>query len=87
MGTARGMWDERNNQIEIRRDLPVNVATSVLLHEVQHAIQKTEGFARGGVATEFKEHDDASTKYAKLAGEIEARDVQARQHFSSSSRR
>lgn len=40
----------------------------VLLHEVQHLIQAEEGFARGGSA-------DATSRYLRLAGEVEARNI------------
>jgi len=99
---------------------------SALLHEVQHGLQKEEGFARGGSAQEF--YNDAKNKietlkyelefepddfirdkmlqklqklesefnggakekafdmYQKLAGEIEARDVQARMDYTAPKR-
>ena len=99
---------------------------STLLHELQHSIQKEEGFARGGSAQEFYndfkkkinllkyelefEPDDfirdkklkqlseleskykdggkeeAFNMYQKLAGEIEARDVQARADYTPEQR-
>ncbi len=40
----------------------------VLLHEVQHLIQAEEGFARGGSA-------DSTSRYLRLAGEVEARNI------------
>lgn len=99
---------------------------SALLHEIQHAIQKQEGFARGGSAQEFyndaknkinllryelefepdefiqdkmmaklqkleetyqnKGKEEAFDMYQKLAGEIEARDVQARMDYTPKQR-
>ncbi|MGE4510093.1 MAG: hypothetical protein AB7D43_03220 [Sulfurimonadaceae bacterium] len=106
--------------------LPKSDTKSALLHEIQHSIQKTEGFARGGSAQEF--YNDAKNKietlkyelefepddfirdkmlqklqklesefnggakekafdmYQKLAGEIEARDVQARMDYTAPKR-
>lgn len=60
-------------------------ALSVLLHEVQHGIQSIEGFASGGSvknAGNLAEND-----YMRLAGEVEARNVQARQKMNGSERR
>jgi len=99
---------------------------STLLHELQHSIQKEEGFARGGSAQEFYndfkkkinllkyelefEPDDfirdkklkqlseleskykdggkeeAFKMYQNLAGEIEARDIQARADYTPEQR-
>jgi len=56
-----------------------NSALSVLLHEVQHWIQSKEGFANGGTPTQ-------TSRYNNIAGEIEARDVQARQKFTPEQR-
>ena len=57
----------------------------VLLHEIQHLIQKIEGFARGGSAKEFSDDIDSSLtpseKYRLLAGEIESNDVAYRQKY------
>lgn len=58
-----------------------------LLHEIQHAIQKFEGFSQGGSREQFlrdiatpsdKEIQEAFIKYLKLAGEAEARNVSFR---------
>jgi len=46
----------------------------VLLHEVQHLIQEEEDFARGGDSSEGR------SRYLRLAGEVEARNVCIR-HF------
>jgi hypothetical protein len=57
----------------------------VLLHEIQHAIQREEGFESGGDSTDFqpKTLDNGTVltphdQYRLLAGEIEARDVENR---------
>ncbi|MFW5930979.1 MAG: hypothetical protein ACOCQI_04420 [Desulfosalsimonas sp.] len=44
MGSALGSYDRGRNAILVRED----VTKSILVHEVQHAIQEIEGFARGG---------------------------------------
>lgn len=46
---------------------------SHLLHEVQHIVQKIEGFPRGGDAAKMSDED-----YRRLAGEVEARNVEDR---------
>jgi hypothetical protein len=42
-------------------------ARSVALHEVQHAIQEREGFARGGAPSMFKQADDAKLSREALS--------------------
>lgn len=53
-----------------------------LVHEIQHAIQKLEDFARGGNANAMP-YDT----YRKLAGEIESREVGKRLSFTPEMRR
>lgn len=53
-------------------------ARSSILHEVQHWIQRKEGFAKGSSG------EDGA--YSEVAGEIEARDVQARSHLTQAER-
>ena len=50
------------------------------LHELQHAIQEQEGFGLGGspVNKAMSSTDDAIHAYRRMAGEIEARNVQKR---------
>jgi hypothetical protein len=52
---------------------------SSVLHEVQHAIQKREDFTEGG--------GSRSSVYQNLAGEVEARAVQARMDLTADQRR
>lgn len=83
---------------------------STLLHEIQHWIQRKEGFAKGSstnaimlkaetrdaFGVELEKLPDDATKeqvddlrkriYQRVAGEIEARDVQARQGFTPEQR-
>lgn len=54
---------------------------SSMLHEIQHKIQQTEGWAKGGAPTSFKDipgGPDATEQYKRLAGEVEARNTQRR---------
>ena len=51
---------------------------STLNHEIQHAIQDIEGFAVGG---------NKNKDYKKLAGEVEARNVQNRNNLTEEQRR
>jgi len=52
----------------------------VLLHEVQHLIQEEEGFARGGDSSIGK------SRYMRLAGEVEARNVCIRHNLPTEKR-
>ena len=53
----------------------------VLLHEVQHLIQEAEGFAKGGNTSQ------GYSRYLRLAGEVEARNVVIRHSLSIENRR
>ena len=53
----------------------------VLLHEVQHLIQEAEGFAKGGNTSQ------GYSRYLRLAGEVEARNVVIRHSLSLENRR
>lgn len=55
-------------------------AKSVLMHEIQHAIQSIEGFATGA-------NTSAGDNYNRSAGEIEARDVASRLNYTSEQRK
>ena len=57
-------------------------AKGLMLHELQHAIQKREGFASGGSQAEA-----GLDAYMRLAGEAEARAVQQRAWMSPEVRR
>ena len=65
---------------------------STILHELQHAIQTKEGFARGGSAGEFtvpgaNNRAEAFDQYERLAGEVEARNAQFRRDMTPEQRR
>ena len=74
-----GSYNEIENLIEINSALDNDVA-SVMAHEIQHAIQSIEGFARGGNDayidkvkdyignTSFKEMENFANNIAKLRG-------------------
>ena len=123
---ASGYYDGGKNEIVLNSNLTKDEIKSSLLHELQHSIQRREGFARGGSAQEF--YNDAKNKidllkyelefepddfikdkmmdklqkledtyktrgkeeafdmYQRLAGEIEARDVQARADYTPQQR-
>jgi len=52
----------------------------VLLHEVQHLIQEEEDFARGGDSSRGR------SRYLRLAGEVEARNVCIRHNLTTEKR-
>lgn len=74
--SARGYYDseERSIAINLAHLGPIGTQLSTLLHEIQHAIQDIEGFARGSNLDESGSLDG----YARFAGEIESRNVQRR---------
>ena len=76
-----GEYRASANEIVISKSLQRNneMAKSVLLHELQHAIQRIEGFAYGRQA--------GTADYRTAPGEIEARDVQARLNYTPEQRR
>lgn len=78
---ARGrlLIDSRGPQaIGVRADVAFAHWPQVLIHEIQHAIQELEGF-EGGV-------DGGAPGYRDAAGEVEARNVQARFNLSAAER-
>ena len=69
--TEQAHFNPNKNEIVLSSRLDAEDMKSSLYHELQHKIQEIEGFARGGGV--------GSLNYKKLAGEAEARNVQARQ--------
>ena len=59
-----GSFDPQTGRIDLKSAQP-DAALSTLLHEIQHKIQKEEGFARGGNTAEFRpsESDIRSSKF------------------------
>ncbi len=49
----KGMYAEDMNTVFLADNLNPDYAKSIILHEVQHGIQKYEGFARGGSEKQF----------------------------------
>lgn len=73
-GKLNGRYNRFTDEltIDINRFNDISNAEGTLIHEIQHAIQKIEGFA-GGTSTKF-----GKEKYKKNPGEIEARDTTTR---------
>lgn len=84
-GSTKGMWSKDENTIYMlspENDLkPNSEAYSTLLHEIQHAIQNIEGFAKGGnveeMATQailskngFKDKEELLQKINELTDKI-----------------
>ena len=72
----------------------LNDVGSLILHEVQHAIQDIEGFAPGGRIRPLTDEQladgtglSAGERYRRLAGEVEARNTQARRNLSDLARK
>ncbi|MCL2309244.1 MAG: hypothetical protein FWC42_03065 [Proteobacteria bacterium] len=125
---AKGSIDQRNNAILLDASLPAHEALSTLLHEIQHGIQRIEGFATGGTIAGMRDYALRKAKeiiekeyshlpayqqakqqgaldywvarvapaikgaitpreaYFRLAGEVEARNTQARHGLTDSER-
>lgn len=73
-GKLNGRYNRLTNEltIDINRFNNVSNAEGTLIHEIQHAIQKIEGFS-GGTSIKF-----GKEKYKNNPGEIEARDTTKR---------
>lgn len=85
--TEQGFYSREENKIVLNKrfysdNLPIGKeAESILLHEVQHAIQDIEGFAQGSSPDLL-----GSEKYKNLMGETESRNVQERMFMTKSER-
>lgn len=82
--STRGYYDpeERSIAINLAHIGPIGAQLSTVLHEVQHAIQEFEGFAKGTNSSEVGGFEG----YLRSAGEIESRNVETR-HLWSQERR
>ena len=80
-GEGKGSYSPSENTISLDMDLRGDAAKTVLVHEIQHAIQNIEGFARGGNL------DEGGARYHRLAGEAEARNTEKRTRLSDAERR
>ena len=91
-----GGYDHKTNTINLNASLGPKGALSIILHELQHAVQFIEGFAVGGnpmgpwaikeakaFGIDTSSPDARYTAYLRLMGEVEARDVQARAHLTA----
>jgi hypothetical protein len=77
---SKGSYNPKTDTITLNESLR-NSPEKTLLHEIQHIIQTTEGFAKGANIENGKE------QYVKSAGEIEARDTANRSNLSSEQRK
>lgn len=99
-GGTKGYFSKRDNTIVLSDSL-FGKEADVVLHEIQHVIQKTEGFT-GGASPEYwnermengfskrwtsGEEMMPSELYRNTAGEIEARDTAARRRMSAEERK
>lgn len=92
VGTANAHYnrgsDTQGEQIVMAKKPFFDSDKSTMLHELQHAIQQREGFARGGSPKQFRGiSKNPYDAYKKLAGEVEARMVQNRMHLTPEQRR
>lgn len=72
--------------IQVQPGMGRDALASALLHELQHGIQTIEGFAVGG-SRDANLQAGGPDAYRRLAGEVEARNVQARRAMSDEHRR
>lgn len=86
MGTAGEHGTYRKGRVEVTSKTEQD-ALSLAAHELQHAVQRIENFARGGSERDFGAAKDAFEQYKRLAGEAEARAVQARLKLTPEQRR
>jgi hypothetical protein len=77
-----GVFDPKSNAITLKPGGTPEKIKGTLLHEIQHWVQKKEGFAFG-----TKYDPRAPSVYNWSAGEIEARDVRDRMGFGPEQRR
>ncbi|MGH8471886.1 MAG: DUF6782 family putative metallopeptidase, partial [Gammaproteobacteria bacterium] len=93
---VNGGYDRAMNAIHLNDTRSPEAIRSTLLHELQHAVQIIEGFARGGsphdkafisaaaaMGVDVNDQEALAATYRRLLGEIEARDVQARAHLTA----
>ena len=76
-----GRLDENHSTIKIYAP-SVQQAQSILIHEIQHAIQAYEGFNQGANLKQV-----GADNYHRSAGEVEARNAQKRMYDDASTKR
>ena len=95
-----GYFDKRSNTIVLSDNL-IGTTENTLIHEIQHVIQKIEGFANGSSPKYWNERMEngyskrwasgeemmPSELYRNTAGEIEARDAAARRSLTMEERK
>ena len=95
-----GYFDKRSNTIVLSDNL-IGTTENTLIHEIQHVIQKIEGFANGSSPKYWNERMEngyskrwasgeemmPSELYRNTAGEIEARDAAARRSLTAEERK
>lgn len=90
-GATSAGYAHLEDAIYISPHLPEAELRGALLHEIQHAIQKREGFAYGSSKTSLLKkglsEDEAYSQYARSAGEVEARNVERRKDYSPEARK
>lgn len=99
-GGTKGYFSKRDNTIVLSDSL-FGKEADVVLHEIQHVIQKTEGFTGGANPEYWNERMEngfskrwasgeemmPSELYRNTAGEIEARDTAARRRMTAEERK
>lgn len=88
-----GWFNYRTDEIMVA-GARIDNMRSTLLHEIQHAIQEYEGFAKGGSPEQFqtdewrmKSGQSPYELYLRLAGEVEARNAETRYETLSTGER
>ncbi len=81
-----GSYNPESHSLDLSSKLKDDDLDSVALHEMQHFIQQQEGFASGGSPSALGS-SDSFENYKHLAGEAEARNVQARMNMTPEQRR
>jgi hypothetical protein len=76
-----------NGEIWMGADTPANSSKTSLLHEIQHAIQEKEGWARGGNPAEFAPAKMAEIKMSSLNNRIDKLWADAPDEFKNLTRK
>ena len=87
----RGLYSSKGNVIRLNPMCPIGEQKEIIIHEIQHAIQRIEDFAKGS-SLEYWENlgysdEEAMAMYYNTAGEREARDVSARRDYNAEQRK
>ncbi len=71
-GEAKGSFQLSNNTIVINRLLDRDAFKSTLIHEIQHAIQEIEGFAKGGNREAINKYRTANNGLLSAINKVDA---------------